>query len=38
MADLRLDDFLPFRLSVASNAVSGVIARAYQRRFGLKVA
>ena len=38
MSGLRLDDFVPFRLSVASNAVSGVIARAYQRRFGLKVA
>ena len=38
MTGLRLDDFLPFRLSVASNAVSGVIARAYQRRFGLTVA
>jgi len=35
---LRLDSFLPFRLSVASNAVSGAIARAYEARFGLKVA
>ena len=35
---LRLDDFLPFRLSVASNAVSRLIARAYETRFGLKVA
>ena len=31
---LRLDDYLPYRLSVASNAVSGLIARAYQDRFG----
>jgi DNA-binding MarR family transcriptional regulator len=35
---LRLDDFLPFRLSVASNAVSRLIARSYEARFGLKVA
>ncbi|RYE91348.1 MAG: MarR family transcriptional regulator [Myxococcales bacterium] len=34
---LRLDRFLPFRLSVASNAVSRAIARAYEARFGLKV-
>lgn len=35
--DLRLDDYLPYRLSVASNAVSGLIARAYQDRFGLTI-
>jgi len=35
--DLRLDAYLPYRLSVASNAVSGLIARAYQDRFGLGV-
>jgi len=34
---LKLDDYLPYRLSVASNAVSGLIARAYQDRFGLTV-
>ncbi len=34
---LRLDDYLPYRLSVASNGVSGLIARAYQDRFGLTV-
>ncbi len=34
---LRLDDYLPYRLSVASNAVSGLIARAYEDRFGLSV-
>lgn len=34
---LRLADFLPYRLSVASNAVSERIARAYRARFGLKV-
>ncbi len=35
--DLRLDGYLPYRLSVASNAVSGLIARAYQDRFGLTI-
>ena len=34
---LRLDAYLPYRLSVASNAVSGLIALAYQDRFGLTV-
>ena len=34
---LKLDNYLPYRLSVASNAVSGLIARAYQDRFGLTV-
>jgi DNA-binding MarR family transcriptional regulator len=34
---LRLDTYLPYRLSVASNAVSGLIARAYQDRFGLTI-
>lgn len=36
-AALKLDDYLPYRLSVASNAVSGLIARTYQDRFGLSV-
>ena len=36
-AALRLDSYLPYRLSVASNAVSGLIARAYEDRFGLTV-
>jgi DNA-binding MarR family transcriptional regulator len=36
-ADLRLDDYLPYRLSVASNAVSRLIARAYEDRFGLTI-
>lgn len=35
--ELRLDTYLPYRLSVASNAVSGLIARSYQDRFGLSV-
>jgi DNA-binding MarR family transcriptional regulator len=34
---LKLDSFLPYRLSVASNAVSRLIAGAYQERFGLTV-
>ena len=37
-ARLRLQDYLPYRLSVAANAVSRLIARAYERRFGLKSA
>jgi DNA-binding MarR family transcriptional regulator len=35
--ELRLDAYLPYRLSVASNAVSSLIARAYQDRFGLTI-
>ena len=35
--ELRLDAYLPYRLSVASNAVSGLIARAYEDRFGLSI-
>lgn len=34
---LRLDDYLPYRLSVAANAVSQLIARAYVDRFGITV-
>lgn len=37
-AKLVLDRFLPYRLSVASNAVSTRIAGAYRKRFGLKIA
>jgi DNA-binding MarR family transcriptional regulator len=33
----RLADFLPYQLSVTSNAVSGRIAGEYRTRFGLKV-
>ncbi|MEE2566993.1 MarR family winged helix-turn-helix transcriptional regulator [Hyphobacterium marinum] len=36
-ARLSLPDYLPYRLSVASNQVSGLIARAYQDRFGLTI-
>ncbi len=35
---LALDQFIPYRLSVASNAVSGRISESYRRRFGLKIA
>ena len=34
---LKLLDFLPYRLSVVSNAISDRIARAYKVRFGLKI-
>ncbi|HEU4959706.1 MAG TPA: MarR family transcriptional regulator [Sphingomonas sp.] len=34
---LKLDDFLPYRLSIASNRVSGAIATAYQALFGLRI-
>jgi len=34
---LKLQDFLPYRLSVTSNIVSDVIATAYERLFGLRI-
>ena len=34
---IDLDRFLPYRLSVLTNLVSGTIADAYQRRFGLSI-
>lgn len=34
---LRLEAFLPYRLSIASNLVSETIARAYARLFGLSI-
>ena len=34
---LRLDEFLPYRLSFTSNLVSGAIARTYEALFGLTV-
>ena len=34
---LILDEYLPYRLSIASNAVSKLIARAYEDRFGLTI-
>lgn len=33
-----LAEFLPYQLSVASNAVSSLIAERYRKRFGLKIA
>ncbi|MFN4113914.1 MAG: MarR family winged helix-turn-helix transcriptional regulator [Sphingomonadaceae bacterium] len=36
-AALRLADFLPYQLSIASNAVSNRIAEVYRARFGLKI-
>ncbi|WP_157216995.1 MarR family winged helix-turn-helix transcriptional regulator [Flavisphingomonas formosensis] len=36
-AELRLDRFLPYRLSVAANLVSDRIATAYQALFGLRI-
>jgi DNA-binding MarR family transcriptional regulator len=37
MTKLILDTYLPYRLSVASNKVSGLIAKAYETRFGLTI-
>lgn len=37
MNSLKLDDFLPYRLSIASNAVSDAIASAYRTLFGLRI-
>lgn len=34
---LNLDQFLPYRLSIASNALSERIAADYQNKFGLKI-
>lgn len=37
MSTLTLDTYLPYRLSVASNKVSGLIAKAYETRFRLTI-
>jgi DNA-binding MarR family transcriptional regulator len=34
---LHLQEFLPYQLSIASNAVSAVIAKSYEALFGLKI-
>jgi len=34
---LKLKDFLPYKLSILSNRISGAIANAYQDRFGLTI-
>lgn len=33
----RLADFLPYRLAITSNAVSGLISDEYREQFGLKI-
>lgn len=37
MSDLTLDEFLPYRLSIASNAVSDAVAQGYRALFGLRI-
>lgn len=36
-ATLKLDAFLPYRLSIASNTVSDAVASAYRTLFGLRI-
>ena len=38
MTTLKLDDFMPYRLSIASNRVSAAVATAYEALFGLTIA
>ena len=35
--ELRLEDFLPYRLAVLSNTVSTTVARAYDKRFSVSI-
>lgn len=35
--ELKFDNYLPYLLSIASNAVSTVVSRAYHTRFGLTI-
>ena len=35
--DLRLENFLPYRLAVLSNTVSTTVARAYDKRFSVSI-
>ncbi|WP_333572158.1 MarR family winged helix-turn-helix transcriptional regulator [Sphingomonas sp.] len=37
MTALKLNDFLPYRMSIASNAVSDAVASAYRTLFGLRI-
>ncbi|WP_010543972.1 MarR family transcriptional regulator [Sphingomonas elodea] len=37
MNSLRLNDFLPYRMSIATNAVSDAVATAYRNLFGLRI-
>ncbi len=34
---LKIDEYMPYRLAVASSAVSGLIATAYESLYGLKI-
>lgn len=36
-SELILEDFLPYRLAILSHTVSGLIARVYDKRFGLTI-
>lgn len=35
--DLKLEDFLPYRLAVLSNTISTTVAKAYDRRFSVSI-
>ena len=35
--DLKLEEFLPYRLAVLSNTVSTTVARAYDKRFKVSI-
>lgn len=37
MTALKLNDFLPYQMSIASNAVSDAVATAYRNLFGLRI-
>ncbi|WP_084253239.1 MarR family winged helix-turn-helix transcriptional regulator [Sphingomonas pituitosa] len=37
MTALKLNDFLPYRMSIASNVVSDAVASAYRTLFGLRI-
>ena|ERR1700754_2504417 len=37
MTTLKLDEFLPYRLSIASNVVSDAVAMSYRTLFGLRI-
>ena len=37
LSDFRLEEFLPYRLSVAANRVSRLFARRYSEAFGLSI-
>ena len=36
-AEYQLSGFLPYQLSIASNAISALISERYRKRFGLKI-